>query len=178
MRAKIRILIAAGIGMVAAIRYFRRPRFAEDRPAMIVRGGSLIFQSGDNENSEKGRPWKQVREGRWTPDQPNGRPATHMVLTVKPQHGCDVRRRPVTDIRIRFFGTAILESFQITTANGHASVPIPLVIGSGLRDSNGSDYPTLERHGSENVFSLSYKQVDGETKDCPNITKAKIEFFD
>ena len=179
MRARTRILIAAGIAIAAAVRYFRRPRFDEDRPAMIVKGGSLIFQSGDDEKGEKGMRWKQVRDGQWTPEQPNGRHARHMVLTVKPPHGCDVRRRPVTDIKIRFFGTAVLETFQITTADHGQGRRVPLVVGSGLSEGNdGSDNPILERHGSGNVFALSYKQSNGETGDCPTITRAKVEFFD
>jgi len=166
--------------MITAVRYFRRPRLDEDRPAMIVRGGSLIFQSGDEKKSMKGRPWKQVREGTWTPHQPNGRPARHMVLTVEAQHGGNVSRKPVTDIRIHYFGTAILESFQITTANGPAQVRIPVVLGAGLSvgSDDASDYPTIRRHGSGNVFSLTYRQVDGQPGDCPTITEATIEFFD
>ena len=66
---KARTLIAAGIGILAAVRYIgfrtRKPR-DEDRPAMIVKGGSLIFQSGDETINEKGVPWKEVRAGRWT----------------------------------------------------------------------------------------------------------------
>lgn len=165
--------------MVAAARYLRRPRFEEDRPPVIVRGGSLIFQSGDEITSRKGSPWTQVQEGTWTPHQPHGRPAMHMVLTVEAEHGCDVSRKAVTDIRIRYFGTDSLESFQITTADGHGPVRIPLVVGAGLTErSDASEYPAIERHGAGNTFSLSYRPLEGGIQDCSRLTKATIEFFD
>lgn len=177
MRARTRILLAAGVGLFALFRSFRKAVADEDRPAMIVRGGSLIFQSGDETASERGRPWREVRRGRWTPHQPQGRPANHMVLTVAPRHGCDVRRQAVTDIRIRYFGTAGLETFQITSVNGHAPVRIPVLIGDGLSTGESGDYPTVERPGSGDVFSLTYTTRTGETRDC-EATRARIEFFD
>ena len=177
MRARTRILIAAGIGIAAAVRYFRKPRFDEDRPAIIVKGGSLIFQSGDDRIAQKGRAWRQVGEGRWTPHQPKGRPAVHMILSIDGDAGCKVVRQAVRVIKIQYVGTAGPEGFQITTANGSGPVPIPVVVGAGLSEGEESDYPTIQRSGPGNVFSLSYSTLAGESKRC-DTSAATIEFFD
>ena len=174
---KARTLIAAGIAILAAVRYVgfrpRKPR-DEDRPAMIVKGGSLIFQSGDETMNEKGVPWKEVRAGQWTPEQLKGKAARRMLLTVRGEDDCDFRRIPVTRVVIRYFGTAELEGFQIVSAR-HKGIEIPLVIGERLSPGGGSkDYPTIERPGSGTTFTLSYTGPSG-TRDCQT-RRARIDF--
>jgi hypothetical protein len=58
----------------------------EERPPIIVRNGSLIFESGDaasNDPEEKtGKPWKQV-DGSWQPDHNKGKKTKWFVVTIQ-----------------------------------------------------------------------------------------------
>ncbi len=146
---------------------------------MIIKNGSLEFQSGNEKKNQKGKPWKEVRTGRWTPHQPKGKPARHMILTIEDgDKDCSKLPIAVKNIQIRYFGPSVLEIFQITTVDGHAAVRIPVVIGSGLSPSNSSnDYPTIERSGSSGSFTLTYTPEVGVEEGC-NVRRARIEFTD
>ena len=176
MRARIGILFVAASAIFALVKVVRYLLASwsrdEERPAMIVKGGSLIFQSGDELAGEGGLPWEQVGNGRWTPKQPRGKAVVTMLLTAKSGDDCDVKRLPVKDIKIRYFGTAVLESFQIRLLNGE-----PMLIGAGLSAGTSKSYPTVERPGSGSVFTLSYTEVDGATGQC-DVKRARVEFTD
>lgn len=172
MKSKTWTLITAGAGILALFRYFktRKARGRQDRPPMIVKGGTLIFQSGDDRTSEKGVKWHELANGRWTPHQPGGRPANRMHLTADRGDGkCDISRLEVIHVRI----TYATESFQIVPAGG---VPLVIFRGSGRPTAgNEPDYPTLSRPGSGSVFTLCYKERGGKERQCQT-SRVRIDF--
>ena len=176
MKAKTWSLITAGAGIFALFRYFktRKARGRQDRPPMIVKGGSLIFQSGDDRTSEEGVKWREIANGRWTPDQPGGRTANRMHLTADPKDGeCDISGLEVTNVRISYATPREFEFFQVVPAGG-----IPLVIATGPgRFTVGSepDYPTLSRPGSGSLFTVSYKVRGGKERQCQT-SRVRIDF--
>ena len=179
MRSRTGIFIAV---VAAAIwRWWPRPHRPgdEERPAMIIKNGSLVFQSGNHKKNQKGKPWKELSTGVWTPHQPMGRPANRMRLTiVDGENDCSGEPVWVNYVEVRYVGSTDVERFRVTTTTqaGHGPWKIPVVSGSGLSEDNSSDNPTLERSGPPGHFTLVYQSETGQEEGC-NVLEAEIEFI-
>lgn len=85
--------------------------YDEDRPPIIVRDGSAIFEGGDQENPHKGKKdWKTTSNGtapppyRWRPDHDKGASVvkfTVMVAGFDPDH-CPQSTLPGDDVDIEY----------------------------------------------------------------------------
>lgn len=165
----------------------------EERPPIIVKGGSLLFESGDAKKAKKGKPWKTEavpdadgkNEKQWKPDHPNGLPAS--VLKVAFTGGTDEARRACTALYLPEFtvrydpdGTGVLpqgeylvtrrarEKGQGTLAPAIVETTLPLVTwGSG-------DYPALMAAGTNKVFRIDYVKADGTKGWCDKPTQVEV----
>jgi hypothetical protein len=77
-------LLLGGLILYGILGLFSRAE-DEDRPPIIVRGGSIIFQSGDpgsdDTDERDGRPWAKYG-GDWQPDHPRGKGMKWMSVRV------------------------------------------------------------------------------------------------
>ena len=73
-------------GLIAAALFFRiRSGDDEERPPIIVRGGSIVFQSGDPNGSadeKQGRRWMPVGDD-WQPDHLKGVPVNLFTIAIR-----------------------------------------------------------------------------------------------
>ncbi len=85
MRAKTGALIAVGVAILAFVRYLLgKPRAGDDRPAMIIKNGSITF-----ENEGKTVGWDDDSDT-YFPDQPNGKKVAYLVAEAKhADKGCE-----------------------------------------------------------------------------------------
>lgn len=165
----------------------------EERPPIIVKGGSLLFESGDSTKAKKGKSWKTEavpdadgkNEKQWKPDHPNGIPAS--VLKVAFTGGSDEARRACAAMYLPEFtvlydpdGTGVLpqagylvtrrarDKGQGTLAPAVVETTLPLVPwGSG-------DYPGLMAAGTHKVFRIEYVKADGTKGWCDKPTQVEV----
>lgn len=165
----------------------------EERPPIIVKGGSLLFESGDSKKAKKGKPWKTEdvpdaagkNEKQWKPDHPNGIPAS--VLKVAFTGGTDEARRACTAIYLPEFtvlydpdGTGPLppagylvtrrarEKGQGTLAPAIVEMTLPLA------PSGSADYPALIAAGTNKIFRIEYVKADGSKGWCDKPTQVEV----
>ena len=85
MSTGVKVLIAAvAIAAVAiAIDYYvLQGQDDDDRPPVIVRNGSAIFQGGDPAVPSKWKDWsKDILGNQWKPDHPKGKPVERFDVT-------------------------------------------------------------------------------------------------
>ena len=165
----------------------------EDRPPIIVKGGSLLFESGDSKKATKGKPWKTEavpdaagkNEKQWKPDHPNGIPAS--VLKVAFTGGTDEARRACTAMYLPEFtvlydpdGTGVVpqagylvtrrarEKGQGTLAPAIVEMTLPLAA------TGSTDYPALMAAGTNKVFRIEYVKADGSKGWCDKPTQVEV----
>lgn len=118
--------VGAAVGAVVALNYADSGE--EDRPPIIVKSGSLIFESGTT--SRPGNDWEQVpNTSDWQPDHPNGKRVNRFQLYFRGGTGTCVPVT-VTDVTI---------NFDPDGAGAQAAVPYMLVI----RQRGGKPVPTV-----------------------------------
>jgi hypothetical protein len=155
----------------------------EERPPIIVRGGSLIFEGGDANSSDpaeqKGKPWTQVGSD-WQPDHPHGIPVTKFTLALRGGNAqlCPALER-TRDVAVTYKAPDGTEStFNITTKPrpGSGGKPAPTIVGSGLSPSGTSANPqlTFGISGQGEITHVRFSGISGNV-DCPApITSVKV----
>jgi hypothetical protein len=166
----------------------RRAAEDEERPPIIVKGGSLLIESGDAAKGKKGKPWKKEavadgsgkNENQWKPDHPTGIPSS--ILKVVFFGGKDDAGRACAAMFLPEFtvlydpdGTGALPqtSYLVTRRpreRGQGTLA-PAVIETGLPLTPGgtADYPALMAAGTNKAFRIEYTKAD------PNNSKGWCE---
>lgn len=176
------VSLAVGVltGLAAAWLLFGEE---EERPPILVRGGSLIFQSGDpgddDPDYQRGKPWKPVGAD-WQPDHDEARKlkrfsveivggnlplcpgysrTKEITITYKPAQGPD-------------------KTFKITSKgkDGDANKPqTPTIVGQGLVIDNGPANPTLTFEDASNTITrVQFQAVGTGNVNCPGPASLKI----
>lgn len=133
----------------------------EDRPPILVKDGSLIFQSGDPMgagNEKKGKPW-QSEDDDWQPDHSAGKPIKWLYVEVTLASGDAVMAR-TRRIEITY-GT---KRFDIAINNqigkgGKDCKLVPTISGPGLTPEGTADNPTLvhDKGGTGKITKVEFK---------------------
>lgn len=128
-------LILGGLLAFGAMRYFASAE-DEERPPIIVKGGSLIFQSE--------RAWQQVG-GDWQPDQKNGRRTNGFSVSIQgPDTTCPLLST-TKELTLTFRDANGTErEFRISRKPRPGSgTDAPAVTGPDLIVDNSASSPTL-----------------------------------
>ena len=148
----------------------------EERPPIIVRGGSVIFESG--EGAKKGKKWKKVNDD-WQPDHGNGIPVNKFTVAIQ---GSDTECPPLQvthDLSITYTDEqGVSSTFFITTKarNGNGSPAPAIVTDQELTLDNSGDYPKLT-YGTAQKGSITHVKFlgIGDHFDCHGtITAVKL----
>ena len=107
-------LLAGASAVYALFRFFAED---EERPPIIVRGGSLVFESGDprhsNGKKRKSKRWKH--EFGWKPDHRKGENVSRFDVSFETDTGCGVTsaRKAVIAYKHRTLGSEQLALFTL-----------------------------------------------------------------
>jgi len=143
----------------------------EERPPIIVRGGSLIFQSGDA--GTLGKSWMPVGSD-WQPDHLKGVPVS--MFTVKIQGGGGIATCPsmerTREIAVTYTegGQSSVFRLQIKPRPHGSGKPAPAIVGSGLRGepaTTGNPQIVFGEHGKGEITRVQYNALGSTgTVDC------------
>jgi len=172
-------VIAVGAVVCASkVMTFRSLRYSdEDRPPIIVRGGSLYFISGDAHHSKNefkyGKPWKYRKQKKvWQPDHERGKRVTVFGVDVyPPDHSESSPKLPVTYKTESLLVVQDTESFMVTIQDGPGNSPRTAAISGRLKEKDDApkDNPTLIRQprtGPKEEFrgidSVAFTTMEGK----------------
>jgi hypothetical protein len=159
-------LIVGGLLAYAALQTMDRAE-DEDRPPIIVRGGSIIFQSGDPESSDSderpGKPWLQDGAGDWQPDQPSGKKSKWFSIAIRGAVQCPALSM-TKEVTVTYTAADNTESrFTFTFKERPTSTrsPAPAIRGTGLTVDNSGANQTLT-YGTAGQGRISRVQFQGQ----------------
>ncbi|HXG72341.1 MAG TPA: hypothetical protein VNJ04_17185 [Gemmatimonadaceae bacterium] len=148
----------------------------EDRPPIIVRGGSLIFESGDAKTS--GKNWKQKSGTEWKQDHDKGHWVGYFAVSFDAPSTCAPVYTPELTVYFKPDGPGADTAFQITRQprnnNGNDKKQEPVVIGQGLVAANSITNPTLTFNQKGSIARVDYK-TPGGTGTCATPKEIRIE---
>ena len=149
-------------GLFAGALAFRFLRAAdEDRPPIIVRGGSLYFTSGTT--SRPGRQWF-YRKGAWEPIHPRGKNVMFLIVDLyPPDHSTGNPKSPTT-----YKATSLLIEqgtldFPVKVRPDKVGRYAPAVSGP-LQPASGAPNWTLKSQptGSDKIDRVTLQTVEGK----------------
>lgn len=181
-----RVAFAATVLILGSLALFSCARFMgdeamseeEDRPPIIVRGGSLHFISGDVgsgvPDERDGKPWihEERTENNWQPDHKKGKKTKWFVLEFDP----NTMTCPATVIATKltvYYGTStfVIEAKPRHGGGGNA----PNIFGTGLKPSGSTQNPELVLDGGDGkITKVEYDTRKDGTKTCESPTKVTI----
>ncbi|HXG57027.1 MAG TPA: hypothetical protein VNJ03_16735 [Vicinamibacterales bacterium] len=190
--------IGAVLGVLtgAAVMYsFQQPSVEDDdRPPIIVRGGSLIFESGDTKKSKPGKPWRKETvtdsagqsEVQWKPDHEKARSVGLFVVSF--ENGTDASGAtcvseflPELTVIYDHDGEAGTPAIRYLISrrprnNGNGTMAPTVIQTAPLTEDNTSvpDYPTLTLTGTETKIAIEYTRANGQTVVC-SADRATVE---
>ncbi len=155
----------------------------EDRPPIIVKGGSLIFESGDASSSDPdestGKPWVAMGSD-WQPDHPRGKKTKwfSVNLVAADQQQCPALSM-TKEITITYQPTSgSASTFRITIKGRPGnSAPAPAVEGSGLTPGGSPDNPQLIFAGAGTISNVQFQAQGAGNVNCPTPTSIKVYQF-
>lgn len=147
---------------------FRFLRFDdEDRPPIVVKGGSLYFISGDKKNGNPhfkyGKPWVH-HQGAWKPKHDRGKKVTHFVVDLYPtNHTESSPKLPVTykteALTIKQGIAAIQVRIEAGPGNGR---PAPALDGPLQAGASGANPEVVYHHdGSDTIDLVTFTTLEG-----------------
>jgi hypothetical protein len=175
--AKYLTFFAAGVALAAVVmRILKKKERIEDqeRPPIIVKGGSLIFQSGDpsTPGGPPPVPWMAVGQD-WQPNQPDGVPVTHFIIALLA--GGPPQRERTSEIFIDYEEEkGGPDTFTITMKPRPGSgTAAPTVVGPGLHPEHGNPRLLVHgQHGRGGIVSVRFVGENGPvTWERPRILK-------
>lgn len=160
----------------------------EERPPIIVKGGSLLFESGDSKKAKKGKPWKKetvagdkTSEHQWKPVHQDAAPANVLKVAFEGGTGtCVAAYLPEFTVLYDPDGTGAKPqaSYLVTRRardNGKGTLAPAIIDAAGALTSDGSaDYPTLKADGT-NAFRIQFVTAGGSTVTCSNPTRVLVD---
>ena len=154
----------------------------EDRPPIIVKGGSLIFQSGDPDGDaeeQAGKRWKQVGSD-WQPDHDDGKKTSWFSVAIRGGSGSCPTLSMTRELTVTYEAQGLETNLRITTKpRGPNKGPAPAIVGSGLTTGGSSTNPQLI-FGNPNEGSIKRVQFNaqgGGSVTCNGPSSLKIWQF-
>jgi len=177
-----KMLIAFTIGAIlagAAVAFLMfRAADDEDRPPIIVRGGSLIFQS--EESGTPGKKWAaKVPNKEWISDHDAGKWVSMFEVTFEGPNDCSSAYTP--ELTVYYKAAAEKEdivSFQVLRQpkNQGNNKMETVISGAGLTEDNNAANPTLTYAGTANeILRVDYKRGPSTIASCEAPTKVTIK---
>jgi hypothetical protein len=163
----------------------------EERPPIIVRGGSIVFESGDKNGKpkeKKGKKWIPAGND-WQPDQGEGIPVADLSIAIRGgnQASCPALQRVVGDknageppiITVTYTDQNQTESKFIVTAkkDKNKNKWSPTIVGSNMRlENDTTDNPQLVfgNHGQGSLTRVQFEGQNGNVDCQGQITSLKI----
>ena len=149
----------------------------EDRPPIIVRGGSLIFESGDA--TKPGKSWKEKVAGKdWIADQAKGHHVSTFVVTFDGGSGaCGSVYAPELTVYYKpSSGSPNTSTFTVARQPDGKKKYETVISGGGLAADNTATYPTLTAAGeSKDIVRVDYKTGPSTIATCTTPAKVTIE---
>lgn len=182
-RGKIGLLLGTVIG--AAIAYLLKFILAgdEERPPIIVRGGSLEFQSGDEDSNNpthrKGKEWREEigRPAHWKSDHPKGTPCRAFSVRFPGMHDSTTcpSRSETQEVTIYYLPTKGNETkFTVKLEEESDGSFVPLIVGDLSPRDKGKQNPRLVHDEAGNgSFRVQFTTGSG-TVNCPSPRKVRI----
>lgn len=142
------LILGAVIGFTVA-QTLTEPPEDEDRPPIIVKNGSLIFESGDvnsNDPEEKpGKPWKQVGSD-WQPDHDRGKGAKRLIVAIQggEQSTCPGLSMTKSVTVTYTSAQGVASNFEISLKPRRSKgTNAPAIAGNGLSPGGTAENPQL-----------------------------------
>jgi hypothetical protein len=142
----------------------------EDRPPILVQGGSLVFTSGGGEGcggtqqkkaKNNAKPWKKKQgEDRWQPKHQNGRPTKWFIVEVESGDPACPSILVAETIEITYEGRSFtLASSPEFNASGKK---VPTLAGPGLAPDGHPDSPVLvhDKGGHGTISKVKFTAKD------------------
>lgn len=152
----------------------------EERPPIIVKNGSLIFESGDSKSEDPeektGKPWHEVGN-EWQPDHPEGKKVKWFSVGVQGPGGCPAlaMTKQVTVTYKNADGTET--DFVIKMSpRGPGGTDSPAIAGGTLTANNSIANPTLT-YGTAGQGAISRVRFQGQgigNVECPDPISLRI----
>lgn len=150
----------------------------EDRPPIIVKGGSLIFESGDvdgDADEKTGKPWKQVGSD-WQPDHKEGKKTQWFSVAIRGGSGSCPALSMTREVNVFYEVQGTETAFRLMIKpRGPNKGPAPAIVGSGLTQGGTSTNPQLvfgtAGQGSFKRVQFSAQGVGSVTCNGPSTLK-------
>jgi hypothetical protein len=150
----------------------------EERPPIIVRGGSLIFQSGDD--TSNGKPWIAVDQD-WQPDHVAGNKTRWFTVSLSAgnQQACPALAM-TKEITIRYQpaqGAAVQFTVTMKGRPQYPNAPAPTIVGTGLAVGNPNTQLVHDPNGRGKITSVEFRAHGQGPVNCPEPTSVTIWQF-
>lgn len=163
----------------------------EERPPIIVRGGSIVFESGDKNSSKptekKGKKWMQAGGDDWQPDQPQGIPVADLTVAIRGgnQASCPALDRIPGDpqgtpaeLTVTYKVGQTESAFKIATKKDkNKNKYVTTITGAAMRQENDTtDNPQLVfgDHGAGEISRVQFRGQSGNVNCQGPITSLKV----
>jgi hypothetical protein len=138
----------------------------EERPPIIVRGGSLYFTSGDRNSKKpehaKGKQWKQRKSG-WEPKHAKGRDISCFVVDLYPEdHTEKSPKQPETYKTKALTVTQLGVEFEVSIRTDGDGNEAPAVFGPVQPVGGGPNWTLAsDRTESRQITDVSFVTLEG-----------------
>ena len=155
--------LAAGALITGAVIYTAVIRDNEDRPPMVVKGGSLIFQSGVN-SANPGKQWQKNpnAQNEWQMNHSAGKPTNAFSVMMTGSGTCGPGF--VTELTLEYTRSSdqSVRTFQLVRKAqfGTSGKMVPTVVGDGLAPTNAGDTPYLTYAEAGDLTRVSATNID------------------
>lgn len=177
-------IVLGGLLVYGALRAGRGDE-DEDRPPIIVKGGSLIFESGDADSSDPGektgKAWVQHNND-WQPNQKKGKKVKWLVVGLPTGDQATCPALSMTkDIVVTYTTTAgAASSFTITRkARPGGGGPATAISGTGLMQGGTAGNPRLiyDQNGGGTISKVEFLTQNGVNVVCTTARSLKVWQF-
>ena len=154
----------------------------EDRPPIIVKGGSLIFQSGDPDGAsdeKAGKSWKQVG-GDWQPDHDNGKKTNWFSVAIRGGSGSCPALSMTRELTVTYEAQGLESNFRVTIKpRGPNKGAAPAIVGSGFTEGGNSNNPQLifGNTGEGSIKRVQFNAQGSGSVTCNGPSSLKIWQF-
>ena len=155
----------------------------EERPPIIVRGGSLRFISGhagsEDPNESTGKPWITVGQD-WQPDHPEGNRTKWFTVQLQASNQAACPAYAMTkEITITYQpAQGATSDFKVTLKDrpNHAGAPAPTIVGTGLNTAGTQQNPELvfDANGQGKIAAVRFQAPQIGNVVCPDPTEIRI----
>ena len=175
-------VIAVGAVVCASrVMTFRSLRYSdEDRPPIIVRGGSLYFISGDAHHSKKefkyGKQWVHHKKG-WKPKHDQAKSVSYFVVDVYPSDHTQKSPKPPKTYKTEELTVMQgITAFTVTIHEGPGnSQTSPTIMGPLQPGGSGANPALIYKHeASETIDSVSFITLEKNSVSHANPAEVRI----